>query len=138
MLVIPKEIEFDLRHQITLHLCPDINGLLGNENGDSGTIRSNCSDATLAIFKIAPSDSIDYLILRPTTPIPTPTTAKETPTVRMIDPNDNADSSMIAPPTIPNNTTNSKDNAPTTLQSLATLTSIEVALNIRSEEFKVD
>ena len=119
VLVIPKEVEFDLRHKITLHLCPDINGLLSDENGDSSTIRSNCSDATLATFNTAPSDPINYLIPRLTTPIPTPTTVKETPTVRMIDPNDNADYSMTAPPTIPKNTTNSKDDAPTTSQSPA-------------------
>ena len=39
---IPEKVEFDLRRQITLHLYPDINGLLGDENGDSRTIRSNC------------------------------------------------------------------------------------------------
>ena len=65
MLVIPEEVEFDLQHQITLHLCPDINGLLGDENGDSGTIRSNCLNATLATSKTASSDPIDYLIPRP-------------------------------------------------------------------------
>ena len=32
---IPTEIEFDLRHQVTLHLCPNIIGLLGDENGDT-------------------------------------------------------------------------------------------------------
>ena len=80
VLVIPKEVEFDLRHQITLHLCPDINGLLGDENGDSGTIRSNYSNATLATFQTAPSDPISYLLPSTTTPITTPTTDKETPT----------------------------------------------------------
>ena len=69
VLVIPPEVDFDLRHQITLHLCLDINGLLGDENGDSGTIRSNCSEATLATFKTAPSDPIDYLIPPPSDPI---------------------------------------------------------------------
>ena len=56
VLVIPKEVEFNLRHQITLHLCSDINGLLGDESGDSGTIRSNYSEATLATFKTASSN----------------------------------------------------------------------------------
>ena len=71
VLVIPEEVEFDLPHQITLHLCPDINGLLGDEYGDSSTIRSKCSDATFATSKTAPSDPINYLIPRPTTPTPT-------------------------------------------------------------------
>ena len=56
---IQEKIEFNLRHQMTLHLCPDIIDLLGDENGDSGTIRSNCSDATIATSKTAPSDPIN-------------------------------------------------------------------------------
>ena len=66
---IPTEIEFDLKHQVSLHVCPDIVGLLGDENGDTGTIRSNCSDATIATSKTAPSTPIDYLIPRPKPPI---------------------------------------------------------------------
>ena len=54
VLVIPPEIALDLKHQITLHLYPGINGLLGDKNGDSGTITSNCSGATLGTFKTAP------------------------------------------------------------------------------------
>ena len=37
MLVLPDEIELDLPHQFTPHPCPDINGVLGDENGDSVT-----------------------------------------------------------------------------------------------------
>ena len=42
---IPKGVVFNLVHQVTLHVCSDIVGLLGDENGDSGTItfgRHNC------------------------------------------------------------------------------------------------
>ena len=116
VLVILPEVEFDLRHQFILHHYPDINGLLGDEYGDSGIIRSICLNATLVTFKTSPSDPINYLIPRSTTPISPPT----------------------APPTIPNNTTNSKDDAPTPLQLPTTPTSTEVALSIRSEEPKVD
>ena len=59
LIEIRSEIEFDLRYQMTLHLCPDIVGLLGDENGDSCTIRSNCTDATIATSKTAPSTPID-------------------------------------------------------------------------------
>ena len=104
---IPSEIEFDLRHQMTLHLYPDIVGLLGDENGDTGTIRSNCSDATIATSKTAPSTPIDYLTPRPKPPIPKPSTVEteQTPTVPMTDPTDKAD----APKTSPTPTTTSSE-----------------------------
>ena len=70
VLVIPDELEFDLPHQFTLHLYPDINGLLVDENGDSGTIRSNWLDATIATSKILLSDPINYLVPCPTPLIP--------------------------------------------------------------------
>ena len=54
---------------MTLHLCPDIIGLFGNKNGESGTIRSNCSDATIVTSKTAPSTPIDYLVPCPKPPI---------------------------------------------------------------------
>ena len=69
MIEIPSEIEFNLRYQMTLHLCPNIVGLLGDENGDSNTIRSNCLDATIATSKTAPSTPIDYPIPHPKPPI---------------------------------------------------------------------
>ena len=110
LLTIPKDISFDPRNQFTLHVCPDVNGLLGDENGDSGTIRSNCSDATLGTFKTAPSEPINYLLPRSiTTPIP--------PT---------------APTTITTDNNNSKDDAPMS-QSPAPTTSTEGALSSRSE-----
>ena len=41
LLILPNEILFNPKNQFTLHVCLDVNGLHGNENGDSGTIRSN-------------------------------------------------------------------------------------------------
>ena len=108
---IPTEIEFDLRHQVTIHLCSDIVGFLGNENSDTGTIRSNYSDATIATSKTSPSTPIDYLIPRPKPPIPTPSIIEieQTPTVPMTDPTDKAD----APRTSPTPTTTSlEEDAP--------------------------
>ena len=65
VLVIPVEVEFNLPHQITLHLFPDINGLLGNENGGSGTIRSNCSNATIVTSKqLSPTLSITFFYIQ--------------------------------------------------------------------------
>ena len=67
VLVIPDEVELNLPHQFTLHLCPDINGTLGDENGDSATFKSNLSDDTLVTSKTAPSNPIKYLV-----PCPSP------------------------------------------------------------------
>ena len=69
MIEILDEVEFDLRHQMTLHLYSDIVGHLGDENSDSGTIRLNCSNATIATSKTAASTPIDYLIPHPKPPI---------------------------------------------------------------------
>ena len=92
MLVLPDEVELDLPHQFTLHLCPDINGVLGDENGDSATFKSNVSDATLATSKTAPSDPIQYLIPcpKPLT-LPPSSVVNEIPTVNMSDQTDETD-----------------------------------------------
>ena len=104
MLVIPDEVELDLPHQSTLHLCPDINGVLGDENGDSVTFKSNVSDATLVTFKTAPSDLIQYLVPCPKLPTIPPSLVKnETPTVIISDQADvadqaeDADTSIVSP-----------------------------------------
>ena len=108
LIIMPEVISFDPKNQITLHVTPEVEGLLGDENGDSGTIRTNCSDATLGTFKTAPSEPINYLVPRSTITIFPPT----------------------APPQIPNNDT-SNDDAPM-MQAPAT-TSTEETLNSRSE-----
>ena len=114
VLKIPEDILIDPRHQITLHVCPDVNGLLGDENGDSGTITSHCSDATLGTFRTAPTEPINYLIPRliSTHPPPPPPAAAPTPE--------------------PTNNNNSKDDA-TRTQPLAIPPSTEDALSSRSE-----
>ena len=106
VLVIPDEVHLDLPHQFTLHLCPDINDILGDENGDSTTFKSNLSAATLASSKTAPSDPIHYQV-----PCPKPLTISsssvenETPTFIMsnqadkTDQADKADTSMTLPTT---------------------------------------
>ena len=85
LLKIPDDISFNPRHQITLHVCPDVNDLLGDENGDSGTITSHCSEATLGTFRTAPSEPINYLIpptiTTPPSP-PAPTTTITTTSTR--------------------------------------------------------
>ena len=57
----PDVIEYDLVQQITLHICPNIIGLLDDENQDYGTIRSDCSDATMALSMTVPFAIINYL-----------------------------------------------------------------------------
>ena len=96
ILVIPDEVELDLLHQFTLHLCPYINGTLEAENRDSPSFKENLSNATLATSKIVPSDPIQYLILCPTPPIfPPSSVVNETLTVSMSDQIDEADALMI-------------------------------------------
>ena len=73
LLTISKDILFEPKHQFALHVCPDVNGLLGDENGDSSTITSNCSNATLGTFRTAPSEPINYLIPRSSTTPTSPT-----------------------------------------------------------------
>ena len=108
LLIMPEVISFDPKNQITLHLAPDTNGLLGDENGDSGTIRTDCSDATLGTFKTALSAPIDYLVPRSTT-----TTFSTT-----------------APPQIPTNDTSNDD---ALMMPASATTSTEENLNNRSD-----
>ena len=118
VLKIPDDILIDPRHQITLHVCPDVNGLLGDENGDSGTITSHFSDATLGTFRTAPSEPINYLIPRSiSTPCPPPPPPPTPPT-------------QLAP--APTNNNNSENDA-TRTPLLAILPSKEDALSSRSE-----
>ena len=69
---IPPEIEFDLTNQVSLHIGADICGILGDIKGNSGTIRTDCSDATVATYKSILLEPINYLIKR-NTQIPDPT-----------------------------------------------------------------
>ena len=109
VLCLPKEISFNPKYQFTLHVTPDTNGLLGDENGDSGTITSNCSDATLGTFRTAPTEPINYLIpLAITTTIP-----------------------PSAPTTTPNDNNNSKDDA--TMSQPPAPSSIDEPLSSRSD-----
>ena len=61
---VPPEIEFDLTNQVSLHIGADICGILGDIKGDSGTIRTDCSDATAATSKSLLPTPINYLIKR--------------------------------------------------------------------------
>ena len=115
MIEISEFVHLDPVQQITLHICPDIVGLFSDENGDSGIIRSDFSNATIATSKTAPFVIINYLQPPPPPPLLTP-----------------------APSTVPNSTTTSKDNATETSQSPATPPSTEVTLNNRSEESNAD
>ena len=58
---IPHKIKFDLTNQFSLNVCANICGIFNDVNGDSGTIRSNLSDAALAISQSVLQKNIDYL-----------------------------------------------------------------------------
>ena len=62
LIEVPPEIEFDLTNQVSLHVGTDIYGILGDVNGDSGTIRLNLSDATLATSKSVLPTPINYIV----------------------------------------------------------------------------
>ena len=61
MINIPTVIEYDLVQQITLHICLNIVGLLGDKNGDSGTIRSGFLMPQWPLRKKLPSQSLIIL-----------------------------------------------------------------------------
>ena len=104
---IPKYVHLDQVQQIMFHICPDIVGILSDENGDLGTIRSDCSNATLATSKTTPFALVFYLQPPPLPPLV-----------------------IQAPSTIPNSTTISKDETSATLQPPVTQPSTVVALEI--------
>ena len=98
MINIPDVIELDPAQQITLHICPNIVGLLGDENVDSGTIRSDCSATTIATSKTTPFEIINYLEPPPIPPLvnPAPLTV---PTSTSTSKEDATDSSLKPAPT---------------------------------------
>ena len=69
---VPPEIEFDLTNQVSLHIGADICGILSDIKDDSGTIRTDCLDATAATSKSLLPTQINYLIKsNPKNPDPT-------------------------------------------------------------------
>ena len=104
VITIPDKVHLDLQHQFTFHLCPDINGILGDENGDSAIFKSNVSAATIATSKTAPSNPIQYLVpCLKSSPILPSLVETKTPTIVIIDLNKEteqaveAEASMIFP-----------------------------------------
>ena len=54
---------FDLSQQVTLHIGADGGGILGDAGGDSGTIRTDCSAATVGTTKDYLKPLINYLLV---------------------------------------------------------------------------
>ena len=54
---------FDLSQQVTLHIGADGGGILGDAGGDSGTIRTDCSAATVGTTKDYLKPPINYLLV---------------------------------------------------------------------------
>ena len=115
MIEISTVMEFDPAHQITLHICPDIVGLLGDENGDSGMIRSDISDVIKATSNTAPFTIINYLEPPSTPPL-----------------------ENQSPPIVPTNYTTSKEDALDSSFTPSTTPSVKDALNNRSEQSSED
>ena len=94
---IQDDVRLDLSHQLTIHICPNINGILGDDNGDAATFNSGTSAATINTSKTAPPDPIMYRIpAPPSTQNPNET---DTRTVTMSDPV-NADETADADDTV--------------------------------------
>ena len=93
---IRDDVHLDLAHQLTIHICCNIQGLLGDDNGDAATFNSGTSAATIATSKTAPADPILYKIKAPPSNLNPSET--EIPTVTMGDPNadDTADADDTA------------------------------------------
>ena len=75
---ISHKVEFDLPNQSSLDVCANIYSIIGDVNGDSGTIRSNLSAATIATSQSVLPKTINYLTPIPTLPSSPPST-KQTP-----------------------------------------------------------
>ena len=63
MVEVPLVKEFNLVHQVTMQIYPDIVGLLVDENRHSSTIRLGLSDTTIATSKKTLFAIINYLSL---------------------------------------------------------------------------
>ena len=59
------DVSFDLSQQVSLHIGADCSGILGDAEGDSGTVRTDCSAATLATTKAYLEPPINYLLVPP-------------------------------------------------------------------------
>lgn len=65
---VPQDVTFDISQQVTLHVGAGIIGILGDCNGDAGTIKSKCSNATLGSSESHLKPPINCLLLRPVLP----------------------------------------------------------------------
>ena len=107
LIEIPHEIEFNLIHQVSLNVGADICGILGDVNGDSGTIRSNLSDATLTTSQSVLPKPVNYLVpiqtpVSPSNNSSAPASTEENRTVLTVTMNvpsspENAQDSLIPP-----------------------------------------
>ena len=57
-----QDVSFDLSQQVTLHIGANCGGILGDAGGDSGTVRTDCSAATLGTTKAYLEPPINYLL----------------------------------------------------------------------------
>ena len=59
------DVSFVLSQQVSLHISADCGGIRGDAAGDSGTVRTDCSTATLATTKAYLEPPINYLLVPP-------------------------------------------------------------------------
>ena len=109
LIKVPHKIEFDLTHQFFLHVGSNMCGMPRDVNGDSGTIRSNLCNTTLATSKSVLLTPMSYLVPIQTPISPSNNTNTEenqtvsTPTVTKFVPTsiEDAQDSSIPPTTTP-------------------------------------
>ena len=58
-------MSFDLSQQVSLHIGADCGGILDDAAGDSGTVRTDCSAATLATTKAYLELPMNYILVPP-------------------------------------------------------------------------
>ena len=115
-----------------LHVGADICGILGDINGDSGTIRTDLSEATLATSKSVLPTPINYRIPIQT-PIPPPSN-DTTMTLATQNAHESKEENQTTPSDTPMTVANSTDDALTSLTVPATPPSDEEASNNRLKE----
>ena len=107
LIEVPHEIEFNLIHQVFLNVDTNIYVILGDVNGDSDTIKSNLSGATLTTSQSVLPKPVNYLVpiqtpVSPSNNSSAPASTEENRTVLTVTMNvpsspENAQDSLIPP-----------------------------------------
>ena len=121
-----------MTYQVLLHVGADICGILGDINGDSGTIRTDLSEATLVTSKSLFPTLINYLILIQISI--SPPSNDTTMTVATPNAQESTEENQTTPSDTPMTVANSTENVPNSSLVPVTTPSNEEASNDRLKE----